>query len=163
MLAFPEYKVPLPGGRAASQNDLFVLARDHQEQLMTIMVEGKVAEPFGLTLEAWHKADSSGKIERIQFILEQLQLPSVISSDIRYQLLHRTVSVVIEAKRFHAKNAVMIVHSFSQKNQWFEDYQKVVALFEVDAQLNKLVFLKRLGEIDLYSGWATGDERFLNM
>jgi hypothetical protein len=28
LMAFPEYKVSLPGGRAASQNDIFVLSKE---------------------------------------------------------------------------------------------------------------------------------------
>ena len=43
LLAFPEHKVPLPGGLAASQNDLFVLARG-DGQLISMTVEGKVSE-----------------------------------------------------------------------------------------------------------------------
>ena len=34
----------------ASQNDLYVLAKSNNE-LLTIMVEGKVSEPFGSTVE----------------------------------------------------------------------------------------------------------------
>jgi hypothetical protein len=36
---------------------------------------------------------------------------------IRYQLLHRAASVVIEAERFNASYAVLPVHSFSPLNQ----------------------------------------------
>jgi len=46
LLAIPEYQVNLPGGRRPSQNDLFVLARASDGQMVTIMVEGKVAEPL---------------------------------------------------------------------------------------------------------------------
>lgn len=50
LLAIPEHQVPLPGGSQPSQNDIFVLARAEQ-QLMAIAVEGKVAEPFGPTID----------------------------------------------------------------------------------------------------------------
>jgi hypothetical protein len=46
LLAFPEYKVPLPGGTRPLQNDVFVLAKGG-DQLISIMIEGKVSEPFG--------------------------------------------------------------------------------------------------------------------
>ncbi|NIM99408.1 MAG: hypothetical protein GTO24_15465, partial [candidate division Zixibacteria bacterium] len=49
LLAFPEYKVPLPGGSRPSQNDIFLLAKG-DSQLVTIMIEGKVSEPFGDTV-----------------------------------------------------------------------------------------------------------------
>ncbi|RBP96131.1 hypothetical protein DFO70_102458 [Cytobacillus firmus] len=52
LFGFPEYKEPLPGGSASSQNVLYVLAKSNNE-LITIMVEGKVLVPFGETVEAW--------------------------------------------------------------------------------------------------------------
>ena len=52
LLAIPEHKVDIPGGRAASQNDLFVLARS-PKGLVCIMVEGKVSEPFGPLVSEW--------------------------------------------------------------------------------------------------------------
>src|SRR5439155_18833766 len=45
LLAVPEFKVPLPGGERASQNDIFVLARSTAGPV-SIMVEGKVNETF---------------------------------------------------------------------------------------------------------------------
>ena len=41
LMAFPEHKVALPGGRRASQSDIFVLA-EGDNQLISIVVEGKV-------------------------------------------------------------------------------------------------------------------------
>lgn len=163
LLAFPEYKVALPGGGTASQNDLFVLARNKHQQLITIMVEGKVAEPFGQSVGVWFKGTpSAGKQARLQFIKDQLQL-SDVPSEIRYQLLHRAVSAVIEAKRFGALSAVMLVHSFSKTNQWFEDFQNFVGLFGASATINRVSFLKTLDEVNLYAAWVHGDERFLNV
>jgi hypothetical protein len=52
LLGIPEHRVPLPGGRRASQTDLFVLARAN-EGLAAIAVEGKVAEPFGPLVREW--------------------------------------------------------------------------------------------------------------
>jgi len=49
LLAFPEYKVPLPGGARSSQNDLFVLAKG-DGYLISMAAEGKVSEPFGPTV-----------------------------------------------------------------------------------------------------------------
>ena len=43
LIAIPEFKVPLPGGVRASQNDIFVLARSSSGPV-SIMVEGKVRE-----------------------------------------------------------------------------------------------------------------------
>jgi hypothetical protein len=45
LLVIPEYQIPLPGGKRASQTDVFLLARP-SGGLVTIAVEGKVDEPF---------------------------------------------------------------------------------------------------------------------
>ncbi|MBN2719485.1 MAG: hypothetical protein JXR72_00125, partial [Proteobacteria bacterium] len=119
LLALPEYKVPLPGGKRASQNDIFVLA-GNSKSLVTIAVEGKVDEMFGPTLGEWFKEDSEGKKERLQFLSGLLNVNLKSHPDIRYQLVHRTASALILARSFHAKNALMLVHSFSQGNAWFE-------------------------------------------
>ena len=116
MLAIPEYQVDLPGGKRPSQNDLFVLARAKDEQLVAIMIEGKVAEPFGPTLEGWLKGGSKGKQTRLKFLCDMLGLSNEPPSHVRYQLLHRTASAIIESKRFNAKYAMMIVHSFSPEH-----------------------------------------------
>ncbi|GAB4582074.1 MAG: hypothetical protein Fur0022_48270 [Anaerolineales bacterium] len=49
--------------------------------------------------------------------------------NIRYQLLHRTASAIIEAKQLNARYAMMIVHSFSTEHKWFSDYQDFLDLF----------------------------------
>src|SRR5690348_15457505 len=46
LIILPEHQVSLPGGSAASQNDVWVLAR-HSNGLASITVEGKVSESFG--------------------------------------------------------------------------------------------------------------------
>jgi hypothetical protein len=158
LFAFPEYKVPLPGGKRPSQNDLFVLAKDKDGQLISITIEGKVSEPFGPTLEDWGTSKSDGKNERLSFITMKLGLTKELPSHIRYQLLHRTVSAVIEAERFNATNAAMIVHSFSKDSkddQWFGDYEKFVNLFGATATNKKLIFLGQIQDINLFAGWAS--------
>ena len=68
LLAIPEHKVPLPGGSAASQNDLFVLAKGGG-QLISITVEGKVSEPFGdKYMNDWYKDPSPGRMKRLDFL-----------------------------------------------------------------------------------------------
>jgi len=161
LLALPEYKVSLPGGRRASQNDIFVLARGNN-QLVSIMVEGKVSEPFGETIDEWMKNASEGKQERLQFLLDELLLRDCEIDTIRYQLLHRTASAVIEAKKFNAQNALMLVHSFSQSDEWFDDYCQFLALFALGGVTpDSVLFGKSIGGIDLYFGWVKGDKDYL--
>jgi hypothetical protein len=165
LLAIPEHKVLMPPyGRHPSQNDLFVLAKDSSNSLITITVEGKVSESFDKNLSEWNAEDSPGKQKRLAFIKDILGLAGGIPPTIRYQLLHRTASAILEAKRFAAKSAVMVVHSFSQSDLWFEDYQDFLKLYGVmDVKIGKLYFLTELRGIKVYSGWARGDAKFLQM
>lgn len=160
VLAIPEFKVPLPGGDRASQNDVFVMARATSGPV-TIMVEGKVKESFGPTIEEWSKNASSGKEERLDFLLKKLGLKSVPSGGIRYQLLHRAASAVITGEQYRAKAAVLIVHSFSQELAGWPDYQAFTRLFGVEAELGTIQRLGNTCGIPLFGVWVVGNPSFL--
>jgi len=53
----------------------------------------------------------------------------------RYQLLHRIASAVIEAERFDARLAGMIVHSFSTRATWFDEFSSFVRLLGVSSDV----------------------------
>lgn len=119
-------------------------------------VEGKVDEPFGLTIEEQLKKDTPGIRRRMQYLFELLDLPDDVPGSIRYQLLHRTASALILAETLHATTAAMIVHSFSEKNSWFEDYRAFVSLFGRKTKLDSSASLGNFKGIELYVGWAKG-------
>lgn len=162
VLAIPEFKVPLPGGVRASQNDLFVLARGSKGPV-SIMVEGKVNESFGPTLGEWRHDASDGKKARLLFLLDTLGLAHEPADSIRYQLLHRAASAVITGEQFRAVAAVVLVHSFSDGEEpvGWTDYQSFAALFGVDAKLGTVQRLGRDSSIPLFGVWVVGDRRFL--
>ena len=161
LMAFPEHKVHLSGGSHPSQNDVFVLGKGEGE-LISITVEGKVSEPFGPTVEEWIENGSPGKQQRLAFLLNLLGLKKKDVDGVRYQLMHRTASALIEAKKFNAMNAMMLVHSFSQADDSFEDYRRFVELFGlVVGGIDEIVGPRYLGRIDLYFGWVRGDEEYL--
>jgi hypothetical protein len=161
LLGIPEHQVPLPGGTRPSQTDLWVLARS-KAGLISIAVEGKVSEPFGPTVGDWLKDASPGKLERLEFLRDLLGVPDPVPEDVRYQLLHRTASAIIEAKRFHASHAVMLVHSFSQTHEWFEDFERFARLFGVPVKPNRVVPVADRDGVMLHLGWASGHQRFLH-
>jgi len=162
LLAFPEHKVPLPGGRRASQNDIFILAK-RNNQLISITVEGKVSEPFDKTIAEWKSVKGKGKEIRLKFLCDKLQLDEGQIDHIRYQLLHRTASAIIEAENFNAQNALMLVHSFSQFDEGFSDYSKFLALFGLkEIQPDSLVGPRNINRINLYFGWVRGDKKYLS-
>ncbi|MBB6451601.1 hypothetical protein HNQ94_000022 [Salirhabdus euzebyi] len=161
LFGFPEYKVHLPGGNRPSQNDIFVIAKG-EEGLISIMVEGKVSESFDKTVEDWlGKAPSDGKRERLAFLTNELQLKSNNVSNIRYQLLHRTVSSVLEAKKLNIPNALMLVHSFSESYEGFDDYYAFAKLLGLHASKEDIIGPVYLNGINVYLGWVTGDRKFL--
>ncbi|MCB2141194.1 hypothetical protein KQH27_00635 [bacterium] len=155
LLAIPEYKVSLPGGGAASQNDIFCLARN-RHGLVIIMVEGKVNEPFGPLVSEWFVDPSPGKVKRLNFLCRTLGLDKDQVQGVRYQLLHRTASAILEAKRFKALTAAILIHSFSPTYTWFEDYAAFADLFGTYASMDQVHTAGKIGGTDLYLAWVKG-------
>lgn len=160
LLAIPEHKTPLPGGRRETQCDVFALMKCDGDTY-AVAIEGKVDEPFGPTVGEWLVDASPGKRQRITAICGYLGLPEPVPGHIRYQLLHRTAAAVIEAERFKTDRAAMIVHSFSPKSRWFEDYAAFCALFDIEAKANGASTISLPGGRQLLLGWAAGTPEFL--
>lgn len=156
LFGFPEYKVPLPGGTQESQNDIFVIAKG-LNQLVSITVEGKVSEGFDKLVSDWRISDSkaSGKEVRLKFLLNKLGLNCNVDN-IRYQLLHRTASAIIMAEELLAKNALMLVHSFSPTYDGFNDYSDFLQLFGLQAKKDAIVGPVQREKVNLYFGWVRG-------
>lgn len=126
LLAIPEHKTPLPGGSRDSQTDVFALFRA-EGGLVAAAIEAKVEEPFGPLVSEWSADPSPGKTERLAHVCGRLGLEPSGVGDLHYQLLHRTAAAVIEAERFHAATAAMIVHSFSPQKTWFDAFARFAA------------------------------------
>jgi len=120
-----------------------------------VAVEGKRDESFGELVGEWLTDASTGKQTRLQYITDKLGLPYPPPDHIRYQLLHRAASAVIEAERFNADCAAMIVQSFSPEHAWFEDFEEFLGLFGIDSvKRDQRYKTEKLG-ITLYFGWAS--------
>jgi len=102
-----------------------------------------------------------GQTIRLKFLLELLSLDCNAVGDIGYQLLHRTASAILEARRFGARHAVMLVHSFSQELKHFEDFAAFANLFQQSAAPNQMMMAKRFDDVTLYLGWAVGNAEYL--
>ena len=97
----------------ASQSDLLVVART-SDGMGIVAVEGKADETFGKIVDEWLGTDvdksnapeikgssatiSSGKWARLKSLCETLGLDTKDVMSMRYQLLHRTVAALLEAK-----------------------------------------------------------------
>lgn len=160
LLAIPEHKVPLPRGRE-SQNDIFCLVKVAGETA-AVTIEGKVNESFDVRTDKWLVNASIGKQQRLQFLCDAVGLSVQAVRPLRYQLLHRTASAIIEAGRFKTDFAAMIVHSFSPQKMWFEDYANFAAALGQAAEPDRPVWIRLPTGRRLLLGWASGDPAFLS-
>jgi len=158
LFAVPEHKTALPGGEDQCMTLTCALVRI-KVGLSTSTIEGKGNGPFGPTVGEWSVNASSGKNERLKYLCHMLGLASC-PSDVRYQLLHRTVSALIEADRFDTNLAGMIVHSFSPERRWFAEFARFCALLGCEAEAGRAVTITVPSGKTLMLGWACGDQKF---
>jgi hypothetical protein len=156
---FPEHEVPLPGGRRPSQTDVFVLATG-SAGLVSIAVEGKVDESFDKTVNTWlGDQPSIGKRKRLAYLCDLLGIATDVALVLRYQLLHRTASAIIEANRFSAGPAVMLVHSWAPNFEGFDDYRAFVNTLGGSPEVDSVTRATTVN--DLYIGWVRGEPEWL--
>jgi hypothetical protein len=169
LLGIPEHKVPLKGGGHASQTDLFVLARTRSGDLVTIAVEGKVDETFDELVRDWLAAPqrdgtpgpTAGRKARLAYLCTCLELDEDKATELRYQLLHRTAAALIEADRFNARHALMLVHSFSPTSAWLDDYRAFARELGLEAGADEIVRVGERAGVELSIGWVRGEAAFL--
>jgi hypothetical protein len=171
LIALPEHAVPVGGIGGDSKSDLWVLARSAQE-LVSVAVEGKVDEPLGELVSAWlvsrqrkaERCERPTNAPRRRELLEQrLGLTPAQTDGLRYQLLHRTASALIEAERFNARTAVMLIHSFGPNRTGFDDFRRFVeAMGGQPPNDEAVVDVGRRGDVELFLGWANGEDAYLD-
>jgi hypothetical protein len=55
----------------------------------------------------------------------------------------------------------MLVHSFSQELEHFDDYANFVGLFGQTAETNRVYEVRQIDDVTLHLGWAVGDAEYL--
>ena len=159
LLGLPEHRVDLGDGRRGSQTDLMVLARSALGGLVVLAVEGKESEPFGNdTVNDWLRKTKTGA-DRLALVCGTIGLSPGAVGDVYYQLLHRAAAAVLEARRFGARHAVMLVHSFSAEQAHLSAYQAFLALYGQAAGVGDVVELAALGDVVLHAGWVSDAEQ----
>jgi len=154
LAAIPEHKTPLPGGRAPSRSDILAFIRI-KNRVCAVTVEGKTGEGFNQTVGEWSNNASDNKVTRLKHITAKLGLAYPPAGELRYQLLHRTAAAVIEAKRFNADCAGMIVHSFSPQHESFGDFATFLNAFGIRAAKRDKIYKTDKPGMTLYFGWAS--------
>jgi hypothetical protein len=153
LFALPEHKVPLPGGSRPSQTDVWALLKS-QHGLISMAVEAKAEEVFGDTIEDWEKDASDGKRERLLFLHKTLKCETDLPKTLRYQLVHRTASAILEAQRTGALYAVMMVQAFRETTTSEKDYVAFGDYFKASLMKGKIVQLGGHTIPKLFLGWA---------
>jgi Domain of unknown function (DUF6946) len=155
LFAAPEWVTELPDGLRGSQTDLFCLIRS-DEKVLAVGMEAKVDESFGPTVGSWLDNPSPARPKRLIHLVDMTGASEPPPS-LRYQLIHRTASAMIEAKRFGADAAVMLIMSFSNKKAGYVDFEAFAKWLGVDeVQPNQLMKISTQSEQSLAIGWLTG-------
>ena len=161
LLAIAEHKVPLIGGLADSQCDVWALLSTASGHV-SLSLEAKANEPFGQgnqSLKDWLAAGESEKSrqnrrDRWKHIADHL--PSAAPdaySLVPYQLLHRCAAAVIEAKRFGVPNAVFVVQAFNSPDESFDQFSMFCHAAVAKPERGQMQ-ITSVGEIRLGIGWA---------
>lgn len=153
--AFVERCTNLHDGRASySQSDLLAVL-GLSEGLGVLSIEAKVDEGFDKTVDEWRAAASPGKTVRLAKLCALFDLDPIAVGALRYQLFHRTASAVIEAKRYRARHAAMIVQSWSPLNHGLDDYRAFFAALGLDDLMpGTLSRALMIDGVALRTGWS---------
>jgi hypothetical protein len=128
---FFERSTELGDGAHPSQTDLLTIARV-ADRLAIIAIEGKADESFGPLVDAWLK--KKGRRKARLDLLRDILGTTVTDVTLRYQLFHRSAAAAIEAERYCANKALLLVHSFSTKQSGLSDYKRFLEALGVADQ-----------------------------
>jgi hypothetical protein len=145
-----EVELGTPG--RSSQTDVLTLVELTTGGYGVVAVEGKAREPFGEIVSAWNT--SAGKDARLGDLCRQLGIAKEHATSLRYQLLHRTVSALREARRYGAPEALMLVHSFDPADSSFGDYQAFAAALGLSVEIGAVSNAIDRDGIALRLGWV---------
>jgi hypothetical protein len=151
---FFEHATPLDTQSGPSNTDILVVC-GLKHGLGILAVEAKAGEPFGDLVRDWRAIKPSpGKDARLascRFLAVQPET----CDPLRWQLFHRTASAVIEAQRFRANHAIMLVHDFCENESWAADYESFAkAIGIADARVGGVSEPRTIQGISLRLGWV---------
>lgn len=105
-----------------SMTDIMAYGRDNKNRPIVVGIEGKADESFGNRTYTWVRGGTGDptydaalvptRARRLIYLCEHLRTKIDPNSRIRYQLIHRTVSVILEAILHEAAVALVLVHAF---------------------------------------------------
>lgn len=150
--SFPEHRVQFPGETRASQTDVWAIVRA-PGGLVSLAVEGMAGESLAETVGEWRKDAAAGKDKRLGFLCDQLGLTEPPHDAIRYQLLRRTVSALLEAERIGATVAAMIVISFTDDARSKDDFGAFASCLGSPVSHGQVCRMPAVKSLPLFLGW----------
>ena len=151
-IAIPAYDVELPGGWHPVHNDLLI-AGTLGDELGIVMAQGKVDGSMGPHIDEVLHNPLPGKLVRIGYLKNVLELPDPLPESTCYNLLDRTASPLIEAIRLEARYAAMIVMAFGSLDPCLEEYRQFAGLFGASGDPDRLEHLPPHENPELWIGW----------
>lgn len=128
--------------------------------MVSVAIEAKAGEGFDRTVGEWLSAApvSSGKPARLEQLRRLLALPADRPADqLRYQLLHRAASAILEARRWGATAAMLLIQSFSTHPESETAFSAFGEQLGCNCGPGRIVCANRNLEIPLYLGWLQCD------
>ena len=140
---------------SATQTDLLAVIGVGDE-LAVMAVEAKVTESFGSLVSEWIGEGGEGKEDRLQRLCDLLGFDRASVGDLRYQLFHRTAAAILEARRYRAKKAILMIHSFCSNATGLADFLAFYERMGISgAERDALSEPAAVGGIALWIGWAS--------
>jgi hypothetical protein len=149
-----EHQVDLGTRGRPSQTDLLALVRLRCCDHAVVAVEGKAGEPFGPLLPPKTQADE-GRWARLIDLARQLGFEGEPDPRLRYQLFHRTVSALREARRYQVCEAMLLIHAFTPDEKSVEAFKAFAsAIRVVGADVDAVSSVREFDGIRLRLAWV---------
>ena len=115
-----ETKLPWGKGRPTQTDLLAVLGIE--DGLAILGIEAKVKESFGPLVSEWLGDGGDNRRARLEGLCGLFGLDPDAVGHLRYQLFHRVAGSVLEAQRYRARHAAMLVQSFCPDRTGHADF-----------------------------------------
>ncbi len=114
-----EKPVFLDNHKAPSMTDIMVYCNMKTVEPFVLAVEGKANEAFDKTVADWildgTAAPKPTRVHRLDFLRRELGVDVPEDSTLRYQLIHRSVSALLESGLHGEVSCMLLIHSFGGK------------------------------------------------
>jgi hypothetical protein len=127
--------------------------------VVSAAVEAKAGEKFDKVVAEWRldSKPNSGKPARLRQLCSVLEITPDQADRCRYQLLHRPVAAILEARRFGLQHALFLVQSFAADPGSFQDFSCFARELGVDVAENRIVCAGQRAGVSLWIAWISSD------